>query len=75
MVIQINADSITKEQIESLRGILVGHHGECVTVLHMEIPEHSQVVIALGDTFRVAPTDELVAQVEKLLGEATASFV
>ena len=74
VVIRIDATSATEEDIETLRGILVGSSGKCLALIILEIPGRSQTAIFLGDTFRVAPTDELLAALTKLFGPDSAAF-
>jgi DNA polymerase-3 subunit alpha len=74
VVIEIDATTVTEQQIEDLRGILVQASGKCTAVLLMQIPDRSQTTIFLGDTFRVAPSDELLTNIEGLLGKAAAKF-
>ncbi len=74
VVIEIDATTVTEEQIEDLRGILVQASGKCTAVLLMQIPDRSQTTIFLGDTFRVAPSDELLANLEGLFGRPVAKF-
>lgn len=75
VIIKINPETLTEEQIAELRTILVANQGTCTAVLHMTIPDHSRTVIALGKMFRVAPCDELLTKLEKLFGASSASFV
>ncbi len=74
VVIKIDATTITEDQIEDLRGILVKAPGKCTAVLLMQIPGNSETTILLGDTFRVAPSDELLTNLEGLFGRPVASF-
>jgi DNA polymerase-3 subunit alpha len=74
VVIEIDATTVTEDQIEELRGILVKSAGQCTAVLLMQIPDRSQTTIFLGDTFRVAPSDELLTNLEGLFGRPVASF-
>lgn len=74
VVIRIDATSATEEDIEKLRGILVESSGKCVPLIILQIPGRSQTAIYLGDTFRVAPTDELLASLCGLFGPDCAAF-
>jgi DNA polymerase-3 subunit alpha len=74
VVIEIDATTVTEQQIEDLRGILVQASGKCTAVLLMQIPDRSQTTIFLGDTFRVAPSDELLTNLEGLFGRQVAKF-
>jgi len=72
--IRLNADTCSAGQIESLRGVLSSSRGSCQTVLRLQLPRRSETVIALGDSWRVAPSDELLLQLERLFGERVASL-
>ncbi len=73
-MIRIDATTATEEDIESLRGILVQNSGKCVPLIILQIPGRSQTAVFLGDTFRVAPTDELLAALNKLFGPDSSAF-
>ncbi|HKE19939.1 MAG TPA: DNA polymerase III subunit alpha [Kofleriaceae bacterium] len=72
--IHLDADSVTPAQISDLRGILEGARGSCRTVLRLRIPQRSETIIPLGDTYNVAPTDELLLRLERLFGARVASL-
>ena len=72
--IHLDADSVTPGQISDLRGILEGSRGSCRTVLRVRIPQRSETIIPLGDTYNVAPTDELLLRLERLFGGRVASL-
>lgn len=72
--IHLNADVVTTDQIEALRGVLSGSRGSCDTVLRLKIAGRSETVIPLGDSWKVAPTDELLARLERLFGERVATL-
>jgi DNA polymerase III subunit alpha len=72
--IHLDADAVTPQQIEMLRGILEQSRGPCRTVLRLKIPQRSETIIPLGDTFNVAPTDDLLLRLERLFGTRVASL-
>lgn len=73
--IHLNADTVTGDQLAELRAILANvPPGSCQTVVRLRIPQRSETVIPLGDTWQVAPSDELVTRLEKLFGERVATF-
>ncbi len=72
--IHLDADSVTPQQIEMLRGILEQSRGPCRTVVRLKIPQRSETIIPLGDTFNVAPTDDLLLRLERLFGTRVASL-
>jgi DNA polymerase-3 subunit alpha len=72
--IHLDADAVTASQIQDLRGILEGSRGSCRTVLRVRIPRRSETIIPLGDTYNVAPTDDLLLRLERLFGGRVASL-
>ena len=72
MEIRLNADLVTDEQITTLHKLLRQFPGPCHTRLRLEIPQRSETVLDLGDDFKVAAADELLAKLEQVFGERVA---
>jgi len=73
--IDLNADSVTKEQIGELREILLGApRGGCQAIVRLVIPQRSQSIIPLGDRWMVSPSDDLMARLERVFGERIATL-
>jgi DNA polymerase-3 subunit alpha len=72
--IHLNADAVTGDQLSALRGILEGARGTIPAVLRLKIPRRSETVIPLGEGYQVAPSDELLARLERLFGERVATL-
>ncbi|HXJ19962.1 MAG TPA: DNA polymerase III subunit alpha, partial [Polyangia bacterium] len=70
--IRLNADLIKEEQLVALEKLLRLHHGGCRAVLRMEIPMRSETVLALGDDYKIAATDDLLARIEQIFGARVA---
>jgi len=70
--IRLNADLIKSEQLQSLEKLLRAHAGPCRTTLRMEIPKRSETVLDLGDDYKVAASDDLLARIEQIFGERVA---
>jgi DNA polymerase-3 subunit alpha len=70
--IRLNADVIKSEQLQSLEKLLRAHAGTCRTTLRMEIPKRSETVLDLGDDYKVAASDDLLARIEQIFGERVA---
>jgi hypothetical protein len=56
----------------ALEKLLREHTGPCKTYIRMEIPKRSESVLDLGDEYKVAATDDLLARIEQLFGEKVA---
>ncbi len=72
MDIRLNADLLDEGGLASLQKLLRQHPGPCKTVLRLEIPKRSETVIDLGEGYKVAASDDLLARIEQLFGQRTA---
>ncbi len=73
--IHLVADAITGDQLAELRAVLAhAPAGNCQAVVRLRIPQRSETVIPLGETWMVAPSDELVTGLERIFGERVATF-
>ncbi|HVZ71023.1 MAG TPA: DNA polymerase III subunit alpha [Polyangia bacterium] len=70
--IRLNADAVKAEQLTSLEKLLRAHAGPCRTTLRMEIPKRSESVLDLGEDYKVAASDDLLARIEQIFGERVA---
>ena len=70
--IKLNADVVSEDQIQALEKVLRNHAGACRTMLRMEIPKRSETVLDLGDDYKVAATDDLLARIEQIFGARVA---
>ncbi len=61
-------------RLESLKGILQRHHGDCQTRLHIVLPDLCTAVVKLPQECHVAPTEGLSMEVEDLLGYNAVTF-
>jgi len=70
--IRLNADVIKEDQLVALEKLLRMHQGACRAVLRMEIPMRSESVMPLGDDYKIAATDDLLARIEQIFGARVA---
>jgi DNA polymerase-3 subunit alpha len=70
--IKLNADVVSEDQIRALEKVLRSHAGACKAVLRMEIPMRSETVLVLGDDYKIAATDDLLARIEQIFGARVA---
>ena len=70
--IKLNADVVREEQLPALEKLLRNHEGPCRVMLRMEIPKRSETILDLGDDYKVAATDELLARIEQIFGARVA---
>src|SRR5216683_3028471 len=57
--------------LEELKAVLGRHSGRAITYLHLALDDAHEAIFLLGDSYRVAPTDEFVAAVEHTLAPAS----
>jgi DNA polymerase-3 subunit alpha len=73
--IHLNADQLTSDQVDELKTILANAtRGACQAVVRLRIAQRSETVIALPDAWAVAPTDDLLARLERLFGTRVATL-
>jgi DNA polymerase-3 subunit alpha len=74
--IRITATGASPEDLARLRDVLVRHRGACPVYLNITIPRlgGAKLSIRADREHSVAPTDELVHEVETLLGSGAVSF-
>ncbi len=68
----LNVENCPLDRVAALHELLGKCRGSCETVLRVKIPNRSETVIPLGNLWKVAPTDELLAGIERLFGERVA---
>ena len=57
--------------LEELKAVLGRHSGRAITYLHLALDDAHEAIFLLGDSYRVAPTDDFVAAVENTLAPAS----
>jgi len=73
--IDLNADAVTRDQIDELRTILLGApRGVCQAIVRIAITQRSECVIPLGDRWMVSPSDDLLTRLERVFGERVATL-
>jgi DNA polymerase-3 subunit alpha len=72
MDIRLNADRLTHESLDTLHKLLRQFPGPCRARLHLEIPQRSETVLELGEDFKVAASEELLARLEQVFGDRVA---
>ena len=69
----LNLSEINKNQLQQLKGILLNYPGDCQAFLHLVIPQKSETVISLGNSFKVNPSPKLINEIKILFGNAAIS--
>jgi DNA polymerase III subunit alpha len=68
--LRLNADALTREELDRLGKLLGEHRGECAVTLRLQVPGRSETVLSLPH--RVSPTDALLLGLERMFGERVA---
>ena len=68
------AERVSEDHLRQLRQTLTQHRGSCNAFLHLLLPNRTETVIALPAELKVAPTERMVEDVERLLGDGVTSF-
>jgi DNA polymerase-3 subunit alpha len=72
MDIRLEVERTTPEGLVTLEKLLRQYPGTCKTRLMLRIPKRSETVLDLGEDYKVAPSDELLARIEQIFGGRVA---
>ncbi|MBI4556668.1 MAG: DNA polymerase III subunit alpha [Candidatus Hydrogenedentes bacterium] len=72
--IRLNTVGLDESLLNRLAEVLGSQPGKCDVYLHCITPEQSEVTVHATTACKVAPSQELVEQVERLLGEETVWY-
>jgi DNA polymerase III subunit alpha len=68
------AERVNEDGLRMLRQTLSQHRGACSAFLHLLLPNRTETVIALPPELKVAATERMVQEVERLFGNGVTSF-
>ncbi|MFQ5666457.1 MAG: DNA polymerase III subunit alpha [Candidatus Binatia bacterium] len=71
----LRAERLQEEQLRALRATLTRHQGPCSAFLHLLLADRTETVIALPADLKVAATERMVEDVERLFGNGVTSFL
>jgi DNA polymerase-3 subunit alpha len=72
--IRLAADRVKPDHLRSLRDLLQRSPGSCPVSVVIELAEGAEALLSLGSSFKVAPTDAMLAGLERLFGENVAEL-
>ena len=72
--LKLQAENVTTEQLLALREIFTRHHGTVPAYLHFLNPQENGL-LALPDSLALTPSEDLVAEVNRLFGYPVLSFI
>ena len=72
--IRFQVPGVLEDQLHRLREIIQRHRGNCPVLMHLVIPDMSETVLRLPETLKIAPTDEMMEDTERLFGYNVVTF-
>jgi DNA polymerase III subunit alpha len=72
--IRLAADRTRADHLKGLRDVLSRSPGICPVSLVIELADGAEAVLSLGNTFKVTPSDAMLAGLERLFGENVAEL-
>lgn len=71
--IELITTGLEKDILTKLKHIFSSHKGPTPVYINFSTPENKKVQMAAGKDISVLPTDELITEIEKLVGEGSVS--
>ncbi|MCP3177517.1 DNA polymerase III subunit alpha [Desulfuromonas sp. KJ2020] len=71
---RVSSPGLEENQLRALRGIMERHRGECEPLVHLVIPNRSETTIRPVERLKVAASDQLMEEAEKLFGYKVVTF-
>ncbi|MFH1753847.1 MAG: DNA polymerase III subunit alpha [Candidatus Omnitrophota bacterium] len=74
VAINVMSAGLEKNTLNTIKGILANHRGPIPVYVTITTPSDRKVDIQASDDLRVQPTDEMIKDIEDLLGEGAVSL-
>jgi DNA polymerase-3 subunit alpha len=71
---RLSTPGLDISQFRSLRSLLLRHRGNCDVMLHIEIPNRSETTIKLPENLKVAASDQIMDDSQRLFGYNVITF-
>lgn len=65
----LNQEKVTKELLEEIRDVFFKYPGECSIMFRMGMGKEKEFLIAANQHYRVLPCDEILGEIEGLIGQ------
>jgi DNA polymerase-3 subunit alpha len=65
---------LVDDLLHRLKEIILRHRGSCPVLMHLVIPDNSETVLRLPENLKIAPTDEMMEDIERLFGYNVVTF-
>ncbi len=72
--IRMSATGLTQQDLLKVKEILLRNKGDVPVYLRLRNPSRGDSLISVGREIRVAPSDQLISEIESLLGSGTVSL-
>lgn len=73
--LNLNLSGVRENTFESLKELLAASRGNTPIYLHLDTPTKARTHIVVGENFYVLPSEQLIQEIEGLLGEERLSLV
>ena len=74
VMIHFRTLGLERETLMAVKEILASHKGNIDTRLHFIFPDNKERVVTVAEELRIKPSDEVLGQIESLLGEDAILF-
>ena len=74
VLIHFRTLGLERHTLEAVKEILASHPGTNDTRLHFIFPDEKERVVTVANELRIQPSDDVIAQIEELLGEGAIIF-
>lgn len=74
VLIHFRTLGLERETLMAVKGILASHKGTNDTRLHFIFPDDKERVVTVAEELRIQPSDEVIEQIQALLGEDAILF-
>jgi DNA polymerase-3 subunit alpha len=74
MDILLNATGLTQDDLVKVKNILLRYKGDIPIYLRLRNPSRKESLISVGRDIRVTPSDQLISEIESVLGAGSVSL-
>jgi DNA polymerase-3 subunit alpha len=71
--LNLRAETMSREFLEEIRDIIFRYPGECPVLFRVDTGQGKGVIIEAHDRFKVSPCDEMMGEIEMMIGEKVVS--
>jgi DNA polymerase-3 subunit alpha len=71
--IRLEGSTASPQRLEALKGILHQHPGRCQVFLKLRLPDAACATVAVDPDFHVQPSEALIQEIERSLGNGTVT--